>query len=224
MSPEETPQRRKLPVGKLLLAGIGLGVLAFLVLRELDVVALKDGLIGTIRAAGPWVFFSAMAVLPALGAPMMAFTIPAGEAFAAQMGMAGVIAVALAVVTVNLAFAYWVARYALRPLLTTLIQRYGYKIPRVTPANALNIALVVRFTPGPPYFLQCFVLGIAEVPFRLYMLVSFLALVPWVVGAIILGRGLFSGNFRAAAIGAGLLVVAVVAVQWVRKKYFSRET
>jgi uncharacterized membrane protein YdjX (TVP38/TMEM64 family) len=169
------------------------------------------------------VFFTAMAVLPAFGAPMMAFTIPAGEAFAPRMGLGAVIAVALVAVVVNLALAYWVARYALRPALTRLITRFGYPVPRVTPQNALNVALLVRLTPGPPYFLQCFVLGVAEVPFRIYMIVSFLALLPWVIGAIVLGQGLFSGNFAAVMTGVGVLVVATIAVQWVRKKYFARE-
>jgi uncharacterized membrane protein YdjX (TVP38/TMEM64 family) len=123
---------------------------------------------------------------------------------------------------VNLALAYWVSRYALRPALTALVARFGYTVPRVTPANALNVALLVRLTPGPPYPLQCFVLGIAEVPFRLYMIVSFLALLPWVLGAIILGQGLFQGNFKVAATGVGVLVVAVIAVQWARRKYFTR--
>jgi uncharacterized membrane protein YdjX (TVP38/TMEM64 family) len=93
----------------------------------------------------------------------------------------------------------------------------------VTSENALNVTLLVRCTPGPPYVLQCAVLGIAEVPFRLYMVVSFLALLPWVVGAIVLGQGLFNGNFKVAASGLGVLVIAVIAVQWVRKKYARRE-
>jgi uncharacterized membrane protein YdjX (TVP38/TMEM64 family) len=195
---------------------------ALLALRGVDVRGLIDQGMALIRDAGPWVFFTAMALLPAFGAPMMAFTIPAGEAFAERMGMGGVIAVALVALTINLALSYWVARYALRPLLMRLVTRFGYSVPRVTPENALNVALIVRCTPGPPYPVQCFVLGIAEVPFRLYMIVSFFALLPWVVGAIVLGQGLFQGNFKVAATGIGVLVVAVIAVQWVRKKYFTK--
>jgi uncharacterized membrane protein YdjX (TVP38/TMEM64 family) len=111
----------------------------------------------------------------------------------------------------------------LRPLIAGLDKRYGYSVPRVTPENALSVLLVVRLTPGPPYPLQCYLLGIAESPFRLYMIVSWLALLPWVLGAIFLGRGLLNGNFRIAAMGAGVLVLAIVAVQWVRRKYARRE-
>eukprot|EP01031_Cornospumella_fuschlensis_P004859 gene4859-6078_t len=153
-----------------------------------------------------------MAVLPAAGAPLMAFTLSAGEAFGAQLSMAGVIVLALTMIALNLALTYWLARYALRPLLTNLVTRYGYKIPSITKKNALSVALVVRLTPGPPFFLQGYILGLAEVPFRLYMMVSWLCVMPWAVGAIVMGQGILNGNFKVAATGLGLIVVAVVIV------------
>jgi uncharacterized membrane protein YdjX (TVP38/TMEM64 family) len=208
---------------KLVVVGVVLLGVAVMVLRGFDVRGLIDRGMMVIREAGPAVFFGAMAILPAFGAPMMAFTIPAGEAFAGRLGLGVVVAISLAAIAVNLALSYWVARYALRPLIAGLVKRYGYSVPRVTPENALSVLLVVRLTPGPPYPLQCYLLGIAEAPFRLYMIVSWLALLPWVLGAIFLGRGLLNGNFRIAAMGAGVLVLAIVAVQWVRRKYARRE-
>jgi uncharacterized membrane protein YdjX (TVP38/TMEM64 family) len=71
--------------------------------------------------------------------------------------------------------------------------------------------------------LQTGILGVAELPFRLYMIVSWLAVLPWAVGAIILGRSLFSGNVGGIFVGVGVLVVAVVAVQLVRRKFARRE-
>ena len=178
--------------------------------------------IAAIRGFGPWVFFVSMAVLPAIGAPLMAFTIPAGEVFAPQMTMPGVIAATLAAIAVNLALSYYLARYALRPILTRIVSRYGYSVPKVTEANALTAILVLRLTPGPPFFLQCYLLGLAEAPFKLYMVASWLSVLPMVVGAVILGQGIFSGNFRVALTGLGVLVVAVAVIHWVRQKYFSR--
>jgi uncharacterized membrane protein YdjX (TVP38/TMEM64 family) len=224
MSSEENGKRRRLPVFKLAVALVALLVLGVLVLRGLDLRALVDRGMALIRDAGPVAFFSAMAILPAVGMPMSFFTFPAGEAFADQMGMVNVVAVALVVVAINLAFGYWVARYAFRPILTVLLSRYGYSVPRVTPENALQVALLVRLTPGSPYALQTGILGVAELPFRLYMIVSWLALLPWVVGAIVLGKGLFDGNVAALIMGLGLLVVAVIALQLVRRKLARRES
>ncbi len=158
--------------------------------------------LGLIRAAGPAVFFTAMAVLPA---PLFWFTVPAGEAFAAQLTLPGVIAAALAAVAVNIALSYWLAQRVFRPPLTAWLEKRGYRIPQLTRDNAVALALVVRLTPGPPLCLQCYLLALAGMPFRLYLVVSWLLTVPWVVGGVIVGRGVLAGNPLAALTGAGVL-------------------
>jgi uncharacterized membrane protein YdjX (TVP38/TMEM64 family) len=212
---------------KLLIRGGALGLVVLvagvLVLRGIEVRPLIDQGMAMIRGAGPWVFFSALAVLPVFGAPLLAFTIPAGEAFAGQMTLAGVLAATLAAIAVNLVLTYWLARRAVRPMLERLLRRFGYTVPRVTAENALSITLLVRLTPGPPFFLQGYILGLADVPFRLFMLVSWLGVLPWAVGAVVLGRGVLNGNFKMAAMGLGVIVAAVAAVQLIRRKLAKRE-
>ncbi|MDB6167496.1 MAG: associated Golgi protein [Verrucomicrobia bacterium] len=214
---------KKLPVVKLALAGVVVAVVAVVLLRGVNLRTAIDQGMATIRDVGPLVFFSAMALLPSVGLPISLFTITAGEAFAPQFGMPAVIAVTLAILAFNLALTYWLARFALRPVLIRLLDRYGYKVPRVTKENALAVTLVMRLTPGVPYVVQGYVLGVAEVPFGLYMLASWLCQVPWAVGFLVLGQGLLKGNFMVAAKGLGVIVVAAVAVQWLRKKLAKRE-
>jgi uncharacterized membrane protein YdjX (TVP38/TMEM64 family) len=223
-SPELLPEplpRRKLPL--LPLAGLALVGLAaaWLGLRalHLDVFALKDRLMYSVRAGGPWVFFASEAVIPALGVPLIAFNLVAGEAFTAALGLGGVMAAAMTALALNLALSYWLARYALRPLLVRLADRYGYRIPRLTAENGLSVTLLIRLTPGPPYAFQCYLLGLAAVPFRVYFVVSWLCLIPWSVGAIVLGRGILNGNFTLAAAGLAVLAGAVLLVQRWRRKY-----
>lgn len=215
-------RKRKLPWAKLAIAGLVLLAIAVLTLRGVDIRGLAEQVVAAIRQAGPVAFFAAMMVLPTFGVPMAAFAIPAGEAFSPQFGMPGVIVVAVIAIAVNLAVTYWVARYAFRPPLMALLKRYGYAVPQITRGNALSVLLVVRLTPGPPYIVQGIILGVAQAPFRLYMIVSWLAILPWAIGGIILGKGLFSGNFAVVVIGLGLLVVVGIAVQWVRRKYATR--
>jgi len=206
----------------------GVLVLAVLVVGALALrgVPVRDGIdqgMTIVRSAGPWVFFFAMAVLPLFGAPLLAFTIPAGEAFAGQMTLGGVIAAALAAIALNLALTYWLAHRAVRPLLEKLTERFGYTVPRVTPGNALTVALLVRLTPGPPFFLQSYLLGLAAIPFRLYMFVSWFCVLPWAVGAVVLGRGVLNGNFKMAVMGVGVIIATVAAVQLIRRKVAKRE-
>jgi uncharacterized membrane protein YdjX (TVP38/TMEM64 family) len=222
MSSGEIRVKRKLPILPVALALVAVAGVALLLVRGLDFRAAEERSIALVRSAGPWAFFAGAALLPAIGAPLSFFTILAGELFAPRMTLPGVIAAMFAAIAVNLALTYWLARYALRPLISRLAAHYGYGIPKVTPANALSVALVVRLTPGPPYFLQSYILGMAEAPFGLYMVVSWLCQLPWGIGFIVLGKGLFNGNFKMAIYGVGLIVVASVIVQQLRKRYAAR--
>jgi uncharacterized membrane protein YdjX (TVP38/TMEM64 family) len=222
MPPEEPRARRKLPLVKLGVAAAVALAVAFLVLRGVNYRALAEQGVGIVRSAGPWAFFAGTAVLPAVGAPLSLFTITAGELFAPLLTIGGVIAVTMLAISVNLALTYWLARYTLRPLLTRLAEHYGYRVPRVNAANALSIALAVRLTPGPPFFMQSYILGLAEVPFRIYMVVSVLGITPWAVGCIVLGKGVLNGNFRLAIYGVGVIVAATVIVHMIRKRYVPR--
>lgn len=227
MSLETAAPKKKLPIVKLAIVAVVLAGLGLLALRFIGWTQIKEWIdagMDLIRRAGPGWFFAAMMILPAFGVPMFAFTVPAGEAFGAQLGLPLVIVISLASIAVNLAFGYWIARYALRPFLLGLLQRYGYTIPTVTKENALMVTLLVRLTPGPPYALQAWILGCAEVPFKMYMIVAWLSVVPYALAGIILGKGLFEGNVKAVIAGAGLLVVAAVGVHWARAKFFKRES
>ncbi|HEY1849148.1 MAG TPA: VTT domain-containing protein [Opitutaceae bacterium] len=218
----EARARRKLPVVPIVVAVLVIGAAAVLVLRGMHPQVLMDRAVQFVRGIGPWAFFAATAILPALGAPLTAFTITAGEVFAPQMTMAGVIAATLAAIAVNLALTYWLARHALRPLISRVAARYGYSIPTLTRSNALSITLALRLTPGPPFFLQSYILGLAEAPFGMYMIASWLAVMPWTLGAIILGKGALNGNFKLAMYGIGVLAVATIILQAVRRRYVAK--
>jgi uncharacterized membrane protein YdjX (TVP38/TMEM64 family) len=221
MDPAPVP-RRKLPLVPLALAAVAVGAVAVLIIRGLDYHVLWNRSLATLRGLGPWAFFSGMAVLPSLSFPLTVFTILAGELFAPLLTMPGVIAASLVAITVNIALTYWLARYALRPLLSRIASYYGYTIPKVTPSNALSVSLAVRLTPGPPFFMQGYLLGMAEVPFAMYMVVSFICQLPWALGCIILGQGLLNGNFGLAIKGLSVLIVATLAIQWLRKRNAAR--
>ena len=192
------------------LAGAGLW------LGGADLRAAVETMIGAVRAAGPLWYFCAMALIPL---PLAWFTVPAGEAFAAQMTLPGVIAAGAAAVAVQQALTYWVARFALRPPIERMLLRRGYTVPQVNRDNALSVALLVRLTPGPPMIVGSSVLALAATPFWLYLIVSWLVALPWVVAGVLLGRGLLQGNITLAATGGALLAAAVIAARlWRRRR------
>ena len=83
------------------LGGLALVLLAgaVLIMQGYDVKgAIQQGL-ELVRGAGPAVFFLAMAILPALGVPQMAFILSAGPLFGPQLGIAVVVLLALSAMT-----------------------------------------------------------------------------------------------------------------------------
>ena len=222
MSPSGSLNFKKLPWLKLAVVGVALVAAVIAMGRGLNPQELVAQMMALIRGAGPVAFFAAMAVMPSAGAPMGAFSLTVGEAFGDRFTMPGVIALSMTMIAVNLALTYWLARYALRPVLMTLVARYGYKVPSVTKENALSVALVVRLTPGPPFFFQNYLLALAEMPFRLYMVVSWLGVLPWTVAVVVMGKGILNGNFSLIMTATGLVVVAAVVAHYVRNKYAKR--
>jgi uncharacterized membrane protein YdjX (TVP38/TMEM64 family) len=178
-----------------------------------------DAGINLLRGVGPWAFFSAFAILPALGFPMSVFYLTAGSVFTERMGLGGVLAATGAALLVNLTLSYWLARYLLRPWLVEMIGRTKYKIPVVAAADHAEITLLLRITPGPPYFVQSYLLGLADVPFRTYLWISWVISIAYATGFIVFGDAILHGRGKMAFRGFSVLVAVVLAVHLLRRHY-----
>lgn len=215
---------RRLPWPKLALLALAGAAAGWLVLRGIDPRPWLERGLAMIRGLGPGAFFAAMTVLPAFGCPLTAFTLTAGPVFAKELGTPAVVAISLACIAANLALSYWVSRYALRPTVGRLLRWLGYNPPpRVTPENRLGVLVLVRVTPGPPYALQNFVLGVVETPFPLYMGVSWLIVSAYSTAFILFGDALAHGRGGMAVAAAGLLAACTVGVGFLRKHYQRRQ-
>jgi uncharacterized membrane protein YdjX (TVP38/TMEM64 family) len=176
-----------------------------------EVRALMNRTVGFFRDAGAWPFFTAMAVLPAAGFPISAFNVVAGPVFGPTMGVGTVIACAVLAVTANLAGSYWIADRALRPLMERWVTRWGYAVPELPAGSAWEITLVVRIIPGPPLFLQSYLLALARVPFATYMGISLAVQITFLTAVILAGDAIARGDWR-ALVAAGVLFVLVGVV------------
>lgn len=219
--PQVSRARRGLAL-KLVAVLVVLGVGGLLMLRGLDAKALYNQSIDLIRGFGPVAFFSAMAILPAIGCPISIFTLSVGPVFGEQLGLPLILTLTAAVIAFNLAFAYWLARFALRPWVEWLFRWLGYSLPQVATADRLALTVLVRVTPGPPYFLQNFILGLTGVPFRLYMTVSFIICTLYSFAFVLFGDSLAQGKGKAVLLSVSLFVALSVAVQFVRRHFARR--
>jgi hypothetical protein len=97
---------------------------------------------------------------------MAPFALSAGPLFGEKLGTPAILLLGLAAITFNLIVAYWLARRWLRPPLARLVARLGYTLPAVERGDATDLIVLLRVTPGPPFFVQNYLLGLAEVPLR----------------------------------------------------------
>jgi uncharacterized membrane protein YdjX (TVP38/TMEM64 family) len=178
---------------------------------------LEEGIL-RLRAAGPWYFFIGMALLPAVGFPLMPFTFAAGPVFGPTMGVGSVIACALAAVMVNVALTYWLATRALRPLVARLASLLGYSLPETGAHSAWQLTTIVRLAPGLPFFMQSYLLGLVRTPFVIYMTVSTLVPAGYLVAVILFGDALWSGKGKNALLAASLLGILAGILHLLRKR------
>lgn len=216
---EPAPRPNRALLLKLAVAGVVLLAGAALVARGLDLKGLLAQGLELVRDAGPVAFFTALAVLPAIGAPLSVFLLAAGPVFGPTLGIGLVIVLAELAVLVNMTLSYFLARRALRPLLEKLCARLGYRLPRAAPGDEVDLIVILRVTPGPPFPVQSYLLGLAEIPFWRYLIVSFLCIAPMHIAFIIFGEAMLHGKGRVAMITLGVVVALVAATQLVRKHY-----
>jgi len=216
---ESAPRPNRALLLKLVAGLVVLLVAAVFVARGFDLKGLLTQGLGLIRGAGPLTFFTAMALLPALGAPQTVFALTAGPVFGPQLGMGLVIGLALLALTLNMALSYFLARRALRPLLEKLFRRLGYALPRAAPGDEFDLIILLRVTPGVPFPVQNYLLGLAEVPFGQYLLVS--CLVQWPLNAafILFGDALLHGKGKVALIALSVILALMAATQLLRQHY-----
>jgi uncharacterized membrane protein YdjX (TVP38/TMEM64 family) len=219
MSSEPAVAKKKLPLLKIAVVLVVVAVAALFLLRGVNVREWIERIMDVIRGAGPWAFFAAMAILPGFGVPVMPFNLTAGSAFAEQLGMPLVVALALLAITINFTITYALARRAMRPLLEGLMKRLGYALPSMEKGDLTDLTIILRVTPGTPFFIQNYLLGLAGVPFATYMIVS--CIVSWIYTAafVIFGDALLHGKGKMAMFAVGLLIAAVILTQWARKHY-----
>jgi uncharacterized membrane protein YdjX (TVP38/TMEM64 family) len=184
--------------------------------------AVKAGM-EKVRGLGAGWFFAAFAVLPAVGCPVSLFSLTAGPLFVPMLGMPVVLLLTGVSMAVSMTISYGLARYGVRPWVTRLLAFLGYSIPVVPAGKQRMFTLLVRITPGPPYVFQSFLLGLAEVPFWLYLGISWVVSTVNVVLFIVFGDALAQGKGKVALIALVGVVLVIVGVKLLRDRIQKRE-
>ena len=86
------------------------------------------------------------------------------------------------------------------------------------------MTLITRLAPGPPYWVQSYLLGLIRVPLVPYLVVSLLVMAGYLVALVLGGEAVSQGNGRLGFVAVGVLVIFVAALQLLRKRSERRRT
>lgn len=164
----------------------------------------------------PWLLFAGLVVLPGLPVPTSALLFLAGTVWRDRPVAA--CGICLAAIVLNMTWTYWMAARPGRGLVEKFLAAGSLRIPELPKDNQLRVILLLRLTPGVPFFIQNYLLGFLKVPFGLYLPVSAGCNALISVGVVLSGAGVADGNLKPLITGVGLIVVGVVFVQMIRQK------
>jgi uncharacterized membrane protein YdjX (TVP38/TMEM64 family) len=139
------------------------------------------------------------------------------------MGFVTVALCGIAAITFNLTVTYWLARRWLRPWLTRLLGHYGYGLPKVESGDITDLIVLLRVTPGVPFFAQNYLLGLAEAPFGRYLVISCGIQWSFNVAFMFFGEALNQGRGKTVLLAIMALAALTVGTQLVRKHYGKRK-
>jgi uncharacterized membrane protein YdjX (TVP38/TMEM64 family) len=166
--------------------------------------------------AHPVLLFLAIAILPGIGFPASPLLIAAGIAWGGGLRACSL---AISASAINMTWTYFLATGIGKPLLLRLFGKRLQKWEAPQGKNLYLITAALRLTPGIPFFLQNYALGIMGVPFRPYILISLPLNAIYVIGFVVSGGAILSGSLAHALAGIGLILAVVFSIKWLRVRF-----
>ena len=163
----------------------------------------------------PGVLFLALVFLPGLPIPVSALFFTAGVVWRNEPLMA--VSWSMLAITLNLAWTYWLAAGPARRLVERLLASSSIRIPDLPRGDHFRLILVLKLTPGIPFFFQNYLLGFLRAPFTLYLILSVLCNGIVGTGVILSGVGVGGGNLKWGIWGISIIALGVVFTQLIRR-------
>jgi uncharacterized membrane protein YdjX (TVP38/TMEM64 family) len=160
--------------------------------------------------AGFWPFFLGLALLPLIGIPSTPLFLLAGAAFELQAALLG----SAVAIWLNLVLSYWLARRWMGAPLARLLERWRFQPVATGTESGLSLLLLVRLAPGLPAAARNYAAALINVPFPVYLAVSWVTTALYAVGLIVLGDSLRNASLMEGSLAVALLLAAAAAAFW----------
>lgn len=182
----------------------------FFLLPRVDVA----GMVEWLRIGGPWLFYLAFALLTLVGLPSTPFFIIGGAAFPLWQNLAGM----TLGITLQIILAYMISSRLLRHTMRRLLEKRGVHPPSVKPGHEWKVALMIKFAPGVPMFLKNYLMGVAGIPFHVFVGVSLPSTWIYALAVLTMGKSAMEGHSGWFLGGVALLVFAAATWRYVKAR------
>ena len=197
------------------LAAIGLVLAGVLILGDDGTLQLLDDGWSWLKRAPAPVFFGAMTLAILLPVPATVFYFTAGPIFGVPQALGWIVFVLAA----NALLVHAVASSVLRPKLARLAERRGVRIPQLERSeDQLLFLLVMRVTPGIPYFVQSWAVALAGIDRLRFVVVSVLVQMFYAAGFVVLGRSAFEGRLGGVGLAVAFLAVGGLVARSIHRR------
>jgi len=160
----------------------------------------------------PLVYFVVMALLCILPVPISPFYVAAGPLFGFGQSLLWI----GGAVALNQLLAHYLAAGMLRPMLEGFLSERGHAIPKPrNPSEERLLTVLIRITPGPPYALQNWILGLAGIERRRYLIISWPIQMTHATAWVLLGQSVFEGRTGVIFAAIGLIICLGILARWV---------
>ena len=163
-----------------------------------------------------WIFL-AIAILPAIFFPVSPLLIAAAAIVEPRYAYV----FCLIALGVNMVISYYMARLG-RSFFFPMLEKRGISVKDGSKAS-LRMIMLIRITPGVPFPVQNYLLGVMGVPFGKYFIISLAVQALYTYAFVIIGKSIFAGEFMWVIVGVILLILLSFLFSWWKKKQAETE-
>ncbi|QTN32159.1 VTT domain-containing protein [Akkermansiaceae bacterium] len=163
----------------------------------------------------PAFLFLAIVLLPGFGFPASPLIVLAGVVWGSTWQTC---AITIAAVALNMAWTHFLAAGPARAIVIRLLGERWQRWKNIHPDNLRRLTILFRITPGIPFFIQNYVLGLLGVPFLTYISISVPLNGIFVIGFVLTGGAIFEGDLGMVAAGISILIAAALGLGFLRSK------
>jgi uncharacterized membrane protein YdjX (TVP38/TMEM64 family) len=154
----------------------------------------------------PLLAYAILVLSAGIPVPLSPVILVAAVLFTSRYGILASALICYSGMVLGMIWTYFLSAYALRNLFERILLRFANRFPEIPEHHRVKVAWAVRITPGIPWFLQNYFLGVSKVPFWPYLGVG-MAVQAFFTPAFVIGGGaLFEG--KAVWFIAALLLLA----------------